>query len=177
MTLLRGLLASATLCVFLAHAAGAHGPGGKSLDIQHRTAENAVGPIYYGEDLAEVWKTLGKTTPSRRCRLIANCRAAKYTDGDNLLVLEYLEDAIGVYWIQIFAHARSAEATRLPSSVPPLTEWRWRGVRVLALPAPRLVTGWTTERSGGYTSFHYGHGCATAFEQAPGRPRFTFYCE
>jgi hypothetical protein len=171
-----GWLTFAALCVFLARAASAHGPGGKTLDVGHRTEENAVGPIYYGEPLTQVSKTLGMAVP-RRCALSPGCRAVRYTDGENLLILDYDESNKSVGWIRVFAHARSTDATKLPASVAPLAMWRWRGARILQLPPPRPISGWAMKRDADYTSFSYGHGCATAFDNAPERPRFMFYCE
>ena len=147
------------------------------LETGHRTTDNAVGPIYYGEPVARVWKTLGKTTPSRRCDFSKGCRALRYTDGRNLLILEYDESNPVVGWIRVFAHAWSRDAVTLPAAVSPLSAWRWRGARILRLPAPRSISGWTTGGDAAHRSFSYGHACATAFEHAPGPPRFAFFCE
>ena len=170
-------LAFVAACLFQALAASAHAPGGKTLEIGHRTADNAVGPIYYNEPLAQVSKTLGKATPSRGCAVGAPCLAVKYTDGQNLLILDYDTSGAGLGMIRVYAHARSIDATKLPASVAPLSTWRWRGAPILRLPPPRRISGWTAALDGGYTSFSYGHGCITAFETRPGRPRFMFFCE
>jgi hypothetical protein len=178
-TPLRGALSLAFVAValFLALAASAHAPGGKTLEIGHRTAENAVGPIYYSEPLAQVWKTLGKAAPSRGCGLGGRCSTFKYTDGQNLLILDFDTSYAGIGMIRVFAHAHSIDATKLPTSIAPLSTWRWRGAHILRLPPPQRISGWTAARDAAYTSFSYGHGCLTAFETTPGRPRFMFFCE
>jgi hypothetical protein len=162
-------LAVVAVAFFLPGGASAHAPGGKTLEIGHRTADNAVGPIYYNEPLAQVWKTLGTAPPSRGCIVSS--------DGQNLLVLDYDTSYAGIGMIRVFAHARSNDATTLPSSIARLSTWRWRGAGILGLPPPRRISGWTAGHDGGYTSFSYGHSCLTAFETTPGRPRFMFYCE
>jgi hypothetical protein len=93
------------------------------------------------------------------------------------LIVDYESADAGIGMIRVFAHARSIDATKLPASIAPLSAWRWRGAQILRLTPPGRISGWTVGHDGGYTSFSYGHGCITAFETTPGRPRFMCYCE
>jgi hypothetical protein len=146
------------------------------LDTNHRTIDNAVGPIYYGEGLNHVFHILGKSSESTYCFVGTKCTELRYTDGANLLLLDYSKTD-GVEMIRVYRHASSKSAAVLPGAFSPLASWHWHGAPILNWPPPTSVQGWERRGGGSMVSFSYGHPCEVSFEKTQGRPAFEFYCE
>lgn len=146
------------------------------LDTNNRTIDNVVGPIYYGEGLNRLFRILGKTSESTSCFVETKCTELRYTDGANLLLLDYSK-TYGVEMIRVYRHASSKSAAVLPDALSPLASWHWHGFPILNWPPPTAVQGWERHGSGSMVSFSYGHPCEVSFERTRGRPAFEFYCE